>query len=142
MIDEEDDEDVLKKGISLKNVLKNIILIVLIIVGALFIYLGGGQDSITNFFIGFSLICFGSTLIQIQKQKPEPTMQTLSILKCLGCDFTQVRNYQSGDYVFKIEEKCNNCNEQLQISQIYSVKLKKKAKKKKSETRKESTPEK
>jgi hypothetical protein len=57
MIDEEDDEEILKKHTSFKKVLKNIALIALIIVGVLFIYLGG-QDSTFNFFIGFSLICF------------------------------------------------------------------------------------
>lgn len=126
MIDDEDeDEEILKKGVSLKSVLKNLLLILLIIVGVLFIYLAGGTNQITNWFIGFSFICLGSTLIQIKKRKSEPNLQTLSILKCNVCGITKVRNYQHGDYVFREVETCNDCNESMLIEQIYSVKLKK-----------------
>ena len=124
MIDEEEDDEILKKGVSFKKVLKNVVLIGLIIVGALFIYMGG-TDQMTNFFLGFSLICIGSTLIQIQKQEEEPTRQTLSILKCEKCEVTKVRNYESGDFVFKIVDSCENCDNTMKIKQIYSVKLKK-----------------
>jgi len=124
MIDEEEDDEILKKGVSFKKVLKNVVLIGLIIVGALFIYMGG-TDQMTNFFLGFSLICIGSTLIQIQKQEEEPTRQTLSILKCEKCEVTKVRNYESGDFVFKIVDSCENCDDTMKIKQIYSVKLKK-----------------
>ena len=125
MIDDEEEDEILKKGISLKSVLKNLLLILLIIIGALFIYLASGTDQITNWFIGFSFICLGSTLIQIQKRQPEPIKQTLSILKCNECGITKVRNYQHGDYVFREVDTCNECNELMLIDQIYSVKLKK-----------------
>ena len=124
MIDEEDEDEILKKGISFKKVLKNIVLVILIIVGALFIYIGG-QDSSMYFFVGFTLICFGSTLIQIQKQPTEPIRQTLTILKCNLCNITTVRHYQQGDYVFKLAGTCEKCAEPMKIDQIYSVKLKK-----------------
>ncbi|MBY9018082.1 MAG: hypothetical protein KGD66_04540 [Candidatus Lokiarchaeota archaeon] len=135
MIDEEDDDEILTKGVSLKKVLKNVVLIGLIIVGALFIYMGG-TDQMTNFFIGFSLICIGSTLIQIQKKEEEPTRQTLSILKCEKCEVTKVRNYETGDFVFKSIDSCENCDDTMKINQIYSVKLKKStAKKQTKETK-------
>ncbi len=129
MIDEEDDDEILKKSRSLKKILKNVALIALIIVGALFIYLGGTAQ-MTNFFIGFTLICIGSTLIQIQKKEEEPTRQTLSILKCDKCEITKVRNYEPGDFVFKIVDSCEKCDEAMKINQIYSVKLKKSTAKK------------
>ncbi|MFW9946160.1 MAG: hypothetical protein ACFFDX_04955 [Candidatus Odinarchaeota archaeon] len=126
MIDDEDeDEEILKKGTSLKSALKTILMILLIIIGALFVYLAGTTNQITNWFIGFSFICLGSTILQIQKRSTEPTMQTLSILKCNICGLTKVRNYQHGDYVFREIEPCNDCNESMIIDQIYSVKLKK-----------------
>ena len=135
MIDEEDDDEILTKGVSLKKVLKNVVLVGLIIVGALFIYMGG-TDQMTNFFIGFSLICIGSTLIQIQKKEEEPTRQTLSILKCEKCEVTKVRNYETGDFVFKSVDSCENCDDTMKINQIYSVKLKKStAKKQTKETK-------
>ena len=131
MIDEEEDDEILKKGVSFKKVLKNVVLLGLIVVGALFIYMGG-TDQMTNFLIGFTLICIGSTLIQIQKQEEEPTRQTLSILKCEKCEVTKVRNYESGDFVFKIVDSCDNCDDTMKINQIYSVKLKKSTAKKQS----------
>lgn len=139
MIDDEDEDEILKKGVSLKSVLKNLLLILLIIIGALFIYLASGTNQITNWFIGFSFICLGSTLIQLQKRQSEPIMQTLSILKCNVCEITKVRNYQHGDYVFREVETCDNCNESMLIDQIYSVKLKKPAVAKKEEKQKSKT---
>jgi len=139
MIDDEDEDEILKKGVSLKSVLKNLLLILLIIIGALFIYLASGTNQVTNWFIGFSLICLGSTLIQIQKRQSEPIMQTLSILKCNVCGITKVRNYQHGDYVFREIETCNDCDEAMLIDQIYSVKLKKPAVAKKEEKVKSKT---
>jgi len=82
MIEEEDDEEILKKGITLKSVLKNILLVILIVVGLMFIYLDMGPDQVSSWSIGFILICFGATLIQIKKSPAEPIRQTLTILIC------------------------------------------------------------
>lgn len=126
MIEEEDDdEEILKKGITPKKLLKNLLVISLILLGAFFIYFGILPDQMSNFFIGFMLICFGSTLLQIQKPPPEPIRQTLSILICALCGLTKVRNFTSGDFVYKKVEKCNKCEDSMQITKIYSVKLKK-----------------
>ncbi|MFX1568301.1 MAG: hypothetical protein ACFFCV_08025 [Promethearchaeota archaeon] len=124
MIEDEDDEDVLKKGISLKSVLKNILLIIFIVAGFLFIYIDFGLDPVTSWSIGFMLICFGATLIQFQKTPGEPIRQTLSILICKLCGLTKVRNYEKGDFVFKRKDKCEKCNNLMEIKQIYSVRLK------------------
>lgn len=124
MIDDENDEDILNKSVSLKKVLKNILLILLIGVGALFIYLGG-ENQTTNVMIGFPLICLGISLIQLQKRTTEPIRQTLTILVCNLCNITSVRHYEHGDYVFKETGSCDKCNESMKIKQIYNVKLKK-----------------
>lgn len=96
----------------------------LIILGAMIIYFGTGTDQITNFMIGFMLICVASTLIQIQKQAPEPIRQTLTILICKLCNITKVRNYEAGDFVFREVERCDKCNNSMEVKQIYSVRLK------------------
>ena len=125
MIEEEDDEDILNKKVSLKSILKNLLFIALIVIGALFVYIGILPDPTTNFIIGFALICIGATLIQVQKRTEEPLRQTLSIIKCNQCDTIKVRNYQQGDYVFKTSGTCDQCSGSMEIHQIYSVKLKK-----------------
>ena len=124
MIEEEDDEDVLKKGITFKSVLKNITLILLIVVGVLFIYMDFGFDPLISWSVGFMLICFGATLIQFQKSPAEPVRQTLTILICNLCGLTKVRNYKKGDFVFKKLDRCDKCEDSMEIKQIYSVKLK------------------
>ncbi len=136
MIEEEDDEDILKKGITLKSVLKNILLAILIIVGLMFIYLNIGGDQVSSWSIGFILICFGATLIQIQKSPAEPIRQTLTILICKLCGITKVRNYEKGDFVFKRIDKCEKCEDLMEIRQIYSVRLKSPTEKKKEDTSK------
>ena len=122
---DEDDEEILNKGISSKTILKTIFVVLLVILGAMFIYIGIFPDTITNFMIGFTLICFGTTIIQLPKQPSEPIRQTLTILTCALCGITKVRNYEQGDFVFKRTEPCSQCSDSMQVKQIYSVKLKK-----------------
>lgn len=124
MIEEEDDEDVLKKGITLKSVLKNLVFILLIVLGILLISIDFGLEPLMSWSIGFMLICFGATLIQFQKPSPEPIRQTLTILICKLCGVTKVRNYEKGDFVFKKMDKCEKCDDFMEIKQIYSVRLK------------------
>ncbi|MFX0000799.1 MAG: hypothetical protein ACFE9Q_04905 [Candidatus Hodarchaeota archaeon] len=139
MIEEEDDEEILKKRITFKSILKNILFIILIVVGVLFIYLDFGPDQISSWSIGFILICFGATLIQFQKSPAEPIRQTLTILICKLCGLTKVRNYEKGDFVFKRKDKCEKCEDLMEIKQIYSVRLKSPTEKnKEQESKKES----
>ncbi|MFX0047571.1 MAG: hypothetical protein ACFE8G_05305 [Candidatus Hermodarchaeota archaeon] len=124
MIDEEDDEEILKKKRSLKSILKNLVLIGFIAIGVLFMYIGG-PDPTLNLIIGFTFICLGTTIIQMKKPPSDPVKQTLTILKCKSCGTIKVRNYESGDFIFKSAGVCDKCNESMEINQIYSVKLKK-----------------
>jgi hypothetical protein len=134
MIEEEDDEEILKKGITFKSVLKNIAFLLLIIVGILLISIGQNWlDPIMSWSIGFMLVCFGATLIQVQKPAPEPIRQTLSILICHLCGLTKVRNYEKGDFVYKKLDKCEKCDDLMEIKQIYSVRLKSATEKNKSQ---------
>lgn len=137
--EEEDDEKILEKGLSFKGALKALLVIILIMAGAYFMYLGFSPDNWGNFFIGIIFLCIGTTLMQMQKQAPEPIRQTLSILVCGICGLTKVRNYMKGDFVFnKTNDTCNKCNDLLEIKQIYSVKLKKSvAEKKKGDSNKD-----
>ena len=134
MIEEEDDEAILNKGIKLKSVLKTLFVILLIVLGALTIYIGIiPGDQLLNFFIGFILICVGTTIIQYPSEPSEPIKQTLTILTCSICGITKVRNFIQGDFVYKQLENCEKCNGLMQINQIYSVKFKKQTKKEKKQ---------
>ncbi|MFW9877375.1 MAG: hypothetical protein ACFFG0_30160 [Candidatus Thorarchaeota archaeon] len=125
MIEEEDDEDILKKRVTFKSVLKNLLSIFLIILGFLFIYTGILPDEVSGWTMGFMLICLGATLIQMQKSPSEPIRQTLTILICNLCGLTKVRNYEKGDFIFRKIDKCTKCDDMMEVKQIYSVRLKK-----------------
>lgn len=126
MIEEEDDEEILRKsGITVKSALKNLLVIGLIVIGAIIMYVGVTPDQWLNLFIGFMFICFGTTVMQIQSHRPDPIRQTLTILICSICGLTKVRNFESGDFVFHKTDKCDKCNDSMEIKQIYSVRLKK-----------------
>jgi len=125
MIDDEDDNAILEKGISTKSVLKNLLIVGMILLGAFLIYSGNTPETSQNVFLGFMLICFGATLMQVQKPDPEPFRQTLSILSCTLCGLVKVRNYNDGDFVFKeTKDNCTECDKSMEIKQIYSVRLK------------------
>ena len=126
MIDEEDeDEEILKKGLSFKSALKTLLVVLLVMVGAYFMYLGFGLGQMSYFFLGILFLCLGTTLMQMQKEKKDPLRQTLTILTCTLCNLTLVRNYKSGDFIFNKLDKCSKCNGLMEIKKIYSVKLKK-----------------
>lgn len=124
MIDEEDDEEILKKKLSWKSVLKNLVLIALLAIGVLFMYIGE-PDPTVNLMIGFFFICLATSILQMKKPPKDPVRQTLTILKCISCGAVKVRNYESGDFIFKLLGTCEKCNDPMEINQIYSVKLKK-----------------
>lgn len=139
MIDEEDDdEEILKKGLSFKSAIKTLLVVLLVMLGAYFMYLGFGSDQWSNFVLGIIFLCLGTTLMQMQKEKRDPLRQTLTILTCTLCNLTLVRNYTSGDFIFNKKDKCGKCSSGLmEIKKIYSVKLKKSpAPIKKQETKK------
>ena len=124
MIDEEDDEEILKKKRSLKSVLKSVVLIGLVLIGVMFIYIGE-PDPTVSLMIGFFCICLATSILQMKKEPSDPVRQTLTILKCKSCGAIKVRDYESGDFIFKSTDACDECDEPMQVKQIYSVKLKK-----------------
>lgn len=124
--DEDNEEEILKKGITFKSALKNIFIIIIIMLGAYFMYVGFSPNQWFFLIIGISFLCIGTTIMQVQKEPPEPMRQTLTILSCVLCGLIKVRNYEAGDFIFnKTSENCDKCKGKFEIKQIYSVKLKK-----------------
>ncbi|HMF30966.1 MAG TPA: hypothetical protein VKK79_06110 [Candidatus Lokiarchaeia archaeon] len=132
MIDPDDDEyaEYLKKDRKgqVLSVLKGLAIVALFVLSYYLIQLGfsGGTGGTSYITLGFLLICLLSTLMSIQPKKKKNKRHTLTILGCTDpqCKGKKVRDYQDGDYVFKEEGKCAQCNGMLRIEEIYSVKLK------------------
>ncbi len=124
MIEEENEDDILNNKISWKKVLKHVVIIIFIILGGVFIISPIIENDAYKYIIGFTFICFGSSLLQIQSEPSEPKRQTLTITKCKKCNITKVRHYEEGDYVYKKIENCDKCYNSMEITQIYCIKLK------------------
>ena len=127
---ENDIEELLKYKISWKFILK--IVIVLIFVGIVIIFsiIGIFPSDIYIYVIVFVCIIGGVIIISLDF-KEEITNQTISASNCLKCDFQRNNSYENEDFIFKIKGKCPNCDENLQIAEIYSVKLVEKLKEEK-----------
>jgi Na+(H+)/acetate symporter ActP len=121
-IDESDIEERLKFKISWRSVLK--VVFVLIIAGVIIYYivLGGFPSELYVYIVLIVCIIGGAVLISFEF-KEEDTRQTVSTLKCLKCGFQKINSFTEGDYVFKMKGKCPECDENLQIVEIYSVNL-------------------
>ena len=52
--------------------------------------------------------------------------KVITTLECQKCDFKNIRDFQSEDYIFKETESCQKCNETMKITAIYREAKKKK----------------
>jgi len=125
LIDEDLDEDILNKKKSLKQILKTIFTISLIIIGVIILSIGNYFGITALFWGGLFIMCMASCLINIRTSPKEPLTQTLSVVRCEKCNYTKVQDFRQGDFVFKITGDCNKCDGALKIQEIYTVKLKK-----------------
>jgi hypothetical protein len=51
-------------------------------------------------------------------------IKTVTAIGCLGCDFSEEREFKTGDYINKQVGKCQKCGGDLYIKKIYAVELK------------------
>jgi hypothetical protein len=72
------------------------------------------------FFFFFSLV--GSAL----RSPPVAALsRTVSVIKCDKCQYTEVRDFQKGDYMYKVLGKCKDCQGNIYIRSIYTVPIQK-----------------
>ncbi|MHA1618860.1 MAG: hypothetical protein ACTSVZ_06220 [Promethearchaeota archaeon] len=131
---EEDHEDALKKVInptlSWKKVFK--VIFILVIAGIMIYYIikGGFPSDVFVYALFFICIIGAAFLISLGDEDDDITL-TISVLNCLNCNVQKTNRFVDGDSVFQMKGKCQNCDGDLQITEIYSVKLAKELKKKK-----------
>ena len=129
-VNENDIEELLKYKISWKTILKIVIVIIFVVIVVYFSIIGVFPSDIYIYVIIILCVIGGAILISLDHEE-DVNLQTVSTLKCLKCDFQKINSYSNGDYIFKTMEKCPNCDENLQIAEIYSVKLVKELKEEK-----------
>jgi len=87
----------------------------------LFLDLFTGIRNQRLFYALFALLLAIYPLILFSRPKPVPERKTVTVVKCKGCDYREVRDFQKGDYVFKKMGSCSSCGSEKYVSAIYSV---------------------
>jgi len=54
-----------------------------------------------------------------------PIFRTVTVAKCSKCDYTEVRDFQRGDYIYKVLGKCKECSGDVYVKTIYAIPLQK-----------------
>jgi hypothetical protein len=83
-----------------------------------------GSLSFVLFVVGLLVMSVGFGLLTAGKQKKEvkASLPTVTEIRCNGCDFKEIRDYEKGDYILKpLEMKCPKCSGKMTIEGVYVV---------------------
>jgi len=76
-----------------------------------------------NAFISLvGIMLAGSSIIQIRRRlslAARAGIKVLTVTMCDSCNLKTIRNFATGDYVYKEVDKCQQCSGPTYISQIY-----------------------
>jgi hypothetical protein len=86
----------------------------------------GTNDSLSLVwsFIGMFTMAMGFALLTSGRQQKEvkPPPPTVTEIRCHGCDFKEIRDFQKGDYILKgVEATCPKCQSAMTIEGVYIV---------------------
>jgi Zn-dependent protease with chaperone function len=108
-----------------------------VILSAVALFLGlstyESQDlsAVPYMLIGFIGLAISAYMLLQFRRKPLRAAfdmpKVITTILCQKCGFKNIRDFESGDYIFKETESCPKCNEKMMIAAIYrEVKEKKK----------------
>ncbi|TFF96622.1 hypothetical protein EU546_01030 [Candidatus Thorarchaeota archaeon] len=74
-------------------------------------------------FVGMFVMALGLTLMtQSGKKEKKPPPPTVTEIRCDGCDFKEIRDFEEGDYILKaLETTCPKCQGSMTIEGVYVV---------------------
>ena len=108
---------------------------IVFIIMALFFLIFGLPYLLTGFetgdyftlILGFFMFTLFFSFISAARSAPvqTPIFRTVTISKCTNCEYTEVRDFQKGDYVYKTLGKCKDCKGEMYIRSIYTVPVQK-----------------
>ena len=121
-----------QKGTRSSRLIIIAISIVMLAAGGFLIYWGITQGGdFLMIMLGLILMSFVFSFLNVGGRTAYPARaehQTLSIIKCRACDFTEIRDFKRGDYIFKEVGDCKECQGKAFIKTIYTVPLTKEKK--------------
>ena len=96
----------------------------------------GGKLNLANIAISLSAVAISSYMLFQLRVKPLKlgfeTQEVLTTIQCQKCDYSNTRDFQKGDFIYKPAETCPKCNEATLISSIYRKPDEKEKKQKRS----------
>jgi len=110
------------------GVISKILGLVLTASGALILTYGMdpnvGDLSFVLFIVGLVVMSLGFSLLTAGRKKKEvkTSLPTVTEIRCNGCDFKEIRDYEKGDYILKpLEANCPKCSGKMTIEGVYVV---------------------
>ena len=114
-----------KKGPGKLSRVIAIIIGVCIAAGAAYLmYLGITVNNFLYIIMGFLLFSFVTTLFNIGVRPVPPLMKpvnTMTVIKCDKCGYSEIREFRKGDYIFKEVGKCKDCDGVAYIKAVYTI---------------------
>lgn len=54
------------------------------------------------------------------RRQVAPKLTTKTVIKCVKCNYSEIRDFKKGDYILKLEGTCPKCNSPVYIEAIYA----------------------
>jgi hypothetical protein len=110
------------------GIISKILGVALTVSGALILGYGMGPSagdlSFVLFIVGLVAMSLGFSLLTAGRKKKEekPSLPTVTEIRCNGCDFKEIRDYEKGDYILMpVEANCPKCSGKMTIEGVYVV---------------------
>ena len=98
------------------------------------VYVFGSNPMVAGYLLLIGFVAMGLSmyvLLQTRKRISRLKIKMPSVttmIECRKCGFKNVREFQRGDYIFKEDEPCQKCKENMLITSIYREVTEKKEK--------------
>ena len=104
-----------------------VIAVFFLLFGIYYLYQGFQSGDQITIIVGFLIFSFFFSIMGSAIRSPvvAPLSRTVSVIKCEKCQYTEVRDFQKGDYMYKVVGKCKDCQGDMYIRSIYTVPIQK-----------------
>jgi hypothetical protein len=115
-----------------------VVLLVAVFIMLILPYLTGGFEwSISDLITLYGLAAVGVLVFLTSNPTPQQNksmrkaselgdLKTITSIACYGCEYTEQREFERGDYVGKTLGECPKCKGQRYVKSIYAIEEKKK----------------
>jgi hypothetical protein len=116
-----------RTGIRGPRIVAAVIAAICLMVGLSYLLTGYQNGDYFSFILGLFVFSLFFSFMSAAWRVPihNPVFRTVTVTKCSKCEYTEVRDFQRGDYVYKNLGKCKDCEGEMYIKSIYTVPVQK-----------------